>query len=476
MAEELTQGRWSRAPHLDYLNRRVTKGVMRGNGRFIVEMPPRHGKSEWASHWLPTWFLGWRKDGRVIDAAYGSEFASGWGRKVRDEILNHGDKIGIRLRSDSASVSRWELTSGGGMVTAGVGQGITGRGADLFVIDDPVKDQEEAMSPVYRERAWNWYRTVVLTRLEPGASVVLVLTRWHEDDLAGRLLREAEAGGEQWERIRFPAIATEHDVLGRKPGDALWPERFPASVLEAKMRAQGTYWASAMYQQSPLPPEGTMLRRSWFEIVDKAPTLAARARSWDLAATDAESGEDPDWTCGVKQAFAGEVLYIEDVKRLRGTEHEVRKLMKQTAELDQHGVEIILQQDPGQAGKAQIASLVRMLYGWAVFSEPPTGDKVIRAKPLAALAEAGLVKLVRGDWNEAFLAEIEQFPLGRHDDQVDAASFGLSRLAERGRKLFEPDEDDVPKRRPPPSPFEGYGPKKDTVDDDEDDDDWRDAR
>ena len=193
-------------------------------------MPPRHGKSELCSVYLPAWYLGTHPERRVILAGHEADFAASWGRRVRDVLEEHGRQLfGARVRADSAAANRWDLVGhAGGMVTAGVGGTITGRGADLLVIDDPHKSAEETGSVTYRERVWDWYRAVARTRLEPGAGVVVVQTRWHEDDLAGRLLADAESEGDRWQVLSLPAVAEDDDPLGRSVGDPLWPERFPA--------------------------------------------------------------------------------------------------------------------------------------------------------------------------------------------------------------------------------------------------------
>src|SRR5690348_3861723 len=224
-----SDGRWQYAPHLRLLSDalwRVAAGHIR---RLMVFMPPRHGKSELVSHYFPAWYLGTRPNRRVILTSYEADFAATWGRKVRDVLAEFGPTLyGVRVRDDSSAANRWDLAEHtGGMVTAGVGGPITGRGADVLIIDDPVKNADDALSATMRERVWEWWRSTAYTRLEPSGAAVLVMTRWHEDDLAGRLLGEMEQGGEHWEVLRLPAIAEEEDdALGRHPGEALWPQRF----------------------------------------------------------------------------------------------------------------------------------------------------------------------------------------------------------------------------------------------------------
>jgi predicted phage terminase large subunit-like protein len=393
--------------------------------RLLLTMPPRHGKSEFASKYFPAWFLGTQAHKRVILASYEADFASSWGRKVRDLLSEHGPEcFGISIRSDSSAADRWEIDKhGGGMQTAGVGGPITGKGADLLVIDDPVKNAEEAQSPTYREKQWDWFTSTAYTRLEPGAAVVLIQTRWHADDLAGRILANP---AEPWEVINLPALAEDDDPLGRQPGEALWPNRYDADALGKIKATIGTFWFSALYQQRPTPREGSFFKRHWFGIVEASPAEARRCRYWDKAATDGGG----DWTagCRVSKAPSG-VYYIEDMKRARLNPGDRDRLIRQTAETDGRECHVVGEQEPGSAGKDAALAFVRMLDGFRTRCEPASGSKEVRADAMASQAEAGNVKLVRGPWVNDFLDELTSFPKGEHDDQVDAASGAFNFLS-----------------------------------------------
>lgn len=240
--------------HLELLSKRFVDAAMGRRPRQIICMPPQHGKSWHTSWWGPTWFLDWFPDKTIILASYATQFASSWGRKVRDTITLFKDLMRVRLRDDLTSVSEWETTEGGGMVTAGVGAGIAGRAASgLLIIDDPHKDAQEAQSPVYRQRAWEWWQSVAESRLGPEAAVLVVTTRWHEDDLAGRLLQTPDSG--DWDLVMLPALAEKNDPIGRKPGEALWPDRYSKSYLERRKRNMHQFWWDTIYQQEP-PEQG----------------------------------------------------------------------------------------------------------------------------------------------------------------------------------------------------------------------------
>jgi predicted phage terminase large subunit-like protein len=377
------------------------------------------------------WFLSLWNQKKVILASYAAEFAAEWGRKVRDEIDAHGHMLRVQLRSDSSAVNRWDLVTGGGMRTAGVDGGITGKGADLLIIDDPVKNDVEASSEVYRQRAWRFWTSTAHSRMEPGGSIVVVMTRWHEDDLVGRILAQRhEEDLFPWTVINFPAIAEGDDVLGRKEGDALWPARYGAEHLRAIERTAGPYDWAALYQQRPAPLEGgwfsvTQLRKG---VVDDVPAEArANAiRYWDRAATRKKTAAR---TAGVLAGFHEGILYVLDVALCQEEPKEVEDLMKVTATDDGREVEIYIEQEPGSSGKTVFDHFAReVLPRFSVRTDRPTGDKATRAKPLSAKVAAGNVRLLKGRWNRDFIEELGLYPNGRFKDQVDATAGALDKL------------------------------------------------
>lgn len=247
------------APHLVAMAEMVTAAIEdRSRPRLLFfEMPPRHGKSEFVCRYLPAWYLGSRPRNRVILASYGAELARTWGRRARDVLQRcQADSPpwfggGANISGNQSAAADWETVSGGGMVTAGAGGPITGRGANLLIVDDPIKNAEEAMSDTMREALYDWWRSTASTRLEPDGIAVVMATRWHKDDLTGRLIGDCIEAGTPFSRLCLPAIAEENDPLGRNIGDPLWPRRWPASELEAKRTSLGSYWWNALYQQRP---------------------------------------------------------------------------------------------------------------------------------------------------------------------------------------------------------------------------------
>lgn len=415
--------------------------------RLMIFAPPQHGKSELSTRRFPAWYMGRNPDKGVISASYNADFARGFGRNVRDIIFSREYQNifpGIAIRSDNRAAEEWELEQGGKYFSVGVASATTGKGAHLFLIDDPVKDRKDADSPTKREDAWNWYRDVVFTRLQDDAAVVMTLTRWHFDDLAGRALQLAESGrGKPWTILKLPAIAVPRlhfetkmpilnedgsvpgDPLGRKPNEPLAPSRFSLASLLEKQEVSGERTWSALYQQVPMSDQGGMFKTAWFGAHEgPLPQKRIRVRAWDLAASI-----DGDWTVGLLMSRDTDgFFYVEHIIRFRGTPLEVERKIIETAHNDGRSVQIRLPQDPGQAGVHQISNLTRKLAGFRVKAERPTGKKHIRAEPFAAQVEAGNVKLVNGFWKDIFLEEASVFPLGQHDDQIDAASDAFNAL------------------------------------------------
>lgn len=430
MAMAVSNGRWMPAPHLMLLDQVITKAIEQGSGRIMVSMPPRHGKSEYCSKYLPAWSAIRRPDKRTIIASYGQDLSRKFGRSARELVVEHGAKFGITVAQDSKAAHSWDIQGNrGGMESVGVGGSLTGKGADLLIIDDPIKNAEEAASETVRQGVQEWYESTAYTRLEPGGTIVIVMTRWHESDLCGWLL---EQKGHRWQQIVFPAIAEEYDELGRDPGDPLWPERFDWPVLDEIRREVGPYYWAAMFQQRPSPLEGGMFQRIYFanHLIPKR-FQCDRVRFWDLAATI-----DGDYTSGVKLAATAEDyprIVIEDVKRGRWKPSERDQIIMATAERDGREVPVVFEEEPGSAGKSVSAYFKRLLNarGFACFSERPTGDPVQRCLPFQAVCDDMRVIVANELWTADFINEFIGFPNAKHDDQVQSTCQGYNWLAAR---------------------------------------------
>lgn len=353
---------------------------------------------------------------KIIIGAYNQTLASKFSRKARRIAYGR-----LAINTERKAVEDWETMQGGGIRAVGVGAGITGQGGNLIVIDDPIKNREEANSEVYREKVWDWYTDDLYTRLEPGGSIILIQTRWHEDDLAGRILAGDDAPN--WTVINLPAEAEENDPLGREVGTALCPERYDLDALHGiKVVLGNSYYA--LYQQRPVAPEGEMFKRHWFEIVKATPQAGKLIRYWDKAGT-ADGGK---MTAGILMRLYNGIYYVEDCTTARLAAAEREQLIKQTAQLDGDEVTIWSEQEPGSGGKESAEATIKNLAGFKVYADKVTGDKVTRAEPFAAQAMAGNVKIKEGTWNKFYLDCLTSFPFGTYADPVDASSGAFNKL------------------------------------------------
>lgn len=402
--------------------------------RVIVTEPPRHGKSTLVSHYFPAWYLGAYPDKRVMLTSYEADFASTWGRKAREVLEEFGPSLfGIKVSSKSSAADRWDIEGhAGGMVTAGMRGALTGKGADVLICDDPVKNAEEADSDLIQEKIFDWWKSTAYTRLEPNAAIVIVMTRWNKKDLVGRLLDEMEEGGEEWTVIDLPAIATEDDdILGRKIGEALWPERYDEEALMKIKVNQPSRWWWSLYQGSPINPEGSMFKREWFKIVDARdapPNIIASIRYWDFAATKKKKkSRNPCFTSGTLVHYTShrQIIIGHNIK-FRETPAETDKIVREIAEEDGYDVWVYMECEPGSGGIKTVDHYARIvLPGWVVRGNSEDKDKVLRAHPYSAQCELGNVWLIRAGWISDWLDEHEEFPFGRFMDQVDSASGGV---------------------------------------------------
>lgn len=418
---------------LDTALERVEAGLC---DRLMVFMPPRHGKSEKTSKRFPSWYLGRNPRRQIIASSYNSDLATDFGREVRNIMASpeYSEVFpAVDLRQDSRAADRMNTNQGGAYFACGVGTATTGRGAHLGLIDDPFKDREDADSEIQREKVWRWYRSTFFTRLMPGGAIVLVQTRWHEEDLAGRLLElqgRVEDGGE-WTVLDLPAIG--------KDGKALWPEWYDESALERIKATIGPREWSALYQQRPQPEEGTFFQRSWFKEWEALGALRYYGSS-DYAVTDG----DGDYT----------------VHRVWGIDHEGHLYRvdgwRGQATSDvwiEKKLDLIAKYKPlawfGEGGVIQKAvepALKRRMRERRTFCRlewlPSVHDKPTRARSFQAMAASERVRFEPG----ADLSEFLSFPAGKHDDEVDTASL-IGRAIDQAHPAMIPAKE-IP-RKPP---------------------------
>jgi len=404
----------------------------------MIFMPPRHGKSELTSRYFPVWYLGTFPDKRIILASYEADFAASWGRKARNLLEEFGPSLfGVKVSSDSSAASRWDIGGHeGGMVTAGVRGPITGKGANVAIIDDPVKNDQDAMSQTYRDATWDWYRATFSTRIQEEGAIILVMTRWHEDDLAGRLLKAQEEGGDRWEIVNLPALAENNDMLGRQPEEPLCPELFTKETLKGTKVRLGSFWWNALYQQQPSPMEGGILKRSWWKFYRQAPERFDEViQSWDMSFKETTSGS---YVVGQVWGRKGADKYLLDQIRDRmdfpATVQAVRSL---SAKWPQARAKLV---EDKANGPAVIATLKREIPG--LIAVEPQGSKEARAAAVSPDIEAGNVYLPDpsiAPWVHDFIEECAAFPNGANDDQVDAMTQVLNRLNSRSKiKVLAP--------------------------------------
>lgn len=389
--------------------------------RLAVFMPPGAAKSTYGSVLYAPWHFSQHPNHCVIAASHTAELAEKWGRRVRNLVSEHSLVLGVGLSQDSQAAGRWETSASGEYFAAGVGGAIAGRRADLVVIDDPVRSREDADSELIRDKTWDWYKSDLYTRLKPGGRIVLIQTRWHEDDLAGRLLADMAAGGDQWEVISLPALAEQNDPLGRAPGAPLWPEWEDDEALARKRRAVGPRDWSALYQQRPAPEDGDYFKAEWLKPYEKPPareTLRVYGGS-DYAVT-ANGG---DYTVHVVVGLDPEGrMYLLDL--WRGQESSDRWI-ESLCDLVQEWKPIGWAEEQGQIRAGVGPFLERRLRERKAYVSreqfPTRGDKAVRAQSIRGrMALEGLYVPVNAAWYPDLRSELLSFPAGKRDDQVDA--------------------------------------------------------
>lgn len=428
-------------PALDLIDAALVDVFDQPDGRLIITMPPQEGKSTRVAKHFPVWALTQNKNLRIVTASYAQGLANRNGRAIRNTITAHPE-LGLKIAPDNGSVSEWQLDGHeGGVLSVGIGAGVTGRPADMLIIDDPVKDRKEADSELLRETVWDWWTDSASTRLAPGAPVIVILTRWHEEDLAGKLL--AAEDGHLWRVVNIPAQADhdpnkgETDALGREPGEFMLSARGRTRrQWEAiKTRSGSRTWAS-LYQGRPAPESGDVLKRDWWQRYDTPLHLVRddgvhivtdyddMLMSWDLTFKDTKGS---DYVVGQVWMRRGADAYLLDQVRGRldfvATAEKVKAL---AARWPQAVLKIV---EDKANGPAVIAYLRRTVPG--IVPEEPQGSKLARASAVAPLIEAGNVHIPAVElapWSDDLIEEAAAFPNGKHDDQVDALSQGLNRL------------------------------------------------
>jgi len=433
------------AAHHRLLIKKLEQVALGEIDRLAVFMPPGAAKSTYSSILYAPWYYAQHPSHCLIAASHTSELAEKWGRRVRNLLAEHSPVLGVGLAPDSQAAGRWETNSGGEYFAAGVGGAISGRRADLVIIDDPIRSREDADSETVRDKTWDWYKSDLYTRLKPGGRIVLIQTRWHEDDLAGRLLADMQAGGDHWEVISLPALAEDNDPLGRSVGQPLWPEWEDEANLERKRRAVGPRDWSALYQQRPAPEDGDYFKLAWLKHYDIAPALnTLRVYGGSDYAVTADGG---DYTVHAVVGIDPENrMFLLDLWRKQASSDE---WIEAFCDLVIKWKPIGWAEEQGQI-RSGIGPFLdkrqrdRKAY---VFREqfPTRGDKAVRAQSIRGrMALEGLYVPTSAKWYADFRSELLSFPAGKHDDQVDALGL-VGQLMARMSAGQKPSEPEKPK-------------------------------
>lgn len=395
-------------------------------------MPPRHGKSEFISKWVPAWYLDTFPNRNIILTSYGDDLASGFGRWVRNQV-NENEFGNAKLKLDSQAANRFETTLGGSMITAGVGGSITGRGGHLLICDDPIKNWEEASSDLIRQRTKDWFDTTFYTRQEPKATIIVLMTRWHHDDLAGYL---SEHHKDKWEMISLPAVAEANDKLNRGLGEPLCPQRYDTEALESiKSGLPDQHWQS-LYQQRPTKMGGEIFKRSWWQYYDIAPIITHTVQLWDTAQ---KPGLTNDYSVCATWGQSYNGYYLLDLFRQKLEAPDLEQAVIQ--QFNKHRPQAVSIEDKS-SGSSIIQYLRRNTTIPVLPYNPGQRDKQLRAIYATPVVRAGKCFLPRqASWLNDFILEHDQFPSAPHDDTVDTTSQmveyfnGLSTFNPRIRSL-----------------------------------------
>lgn len=409
--------------HVDLISRLCCAAGFEGRKRIMVNLPPGHGKSHLVSLWTPTWYLATFPQNLVMLTSYETDFAISWGRKVRDLVKANSAQLGVSLAEDSKAAGRWHTKHGGGMVALGTDGAIMGRRPNLLIVDDPVKSAKEANSAVERDRLWEWWQGTARDRLEPNASIVLVMHRWHPEDLCGRLISEMNNGGEKWDVVALRALAEEEDPLGREYGEPLWPERFSLEDLEQLKVAVGSHIWESKFQQRPTSPLGNEIKRVWWKFYAEAPAeFDQMIQSWDF---NMKKTDDGDYTVGQVWGRRGAMFYLLDQVRGRMDMPEAMSAVNNmTQRWPMAKAKLI---EDAALGPAIFSMMRERIPGLIPIKARLSKTLRVRLQSVAPTIEAGNVLLPKGaTWIGDFLEEAAAFPTGAHDDQVDAMSQALT--------------------------------------------------
>jgi predicted phage terminase large subunit-like protein len=418
---------------------RVANGTCK---RLIINMPPRHTKSEFASYLLPAWFLGKFPHKKVIQTSHTAELAVGFGRKVRnlvDSDVYNNIFPNLALQADSKAAGRWNTSKGGDYFAIGVGGAVTGKGADVLIIDDPHSEQEAAMAasnPEVYDKVYEWYTSGPRQRLQPGGAIVIVMTRWAQRDLTGQVIKSAaQRAGEEWEVIEFPAILPS--------GNPLWPQFWSIEELSALREELPNAKWQAQYQQNPVGNESAIVKRDWWKWWEKddPPVCDYILQSWDTAF---EKTQRADYSAGTtwgifaceEDNFAPNIILLNTYKKRVEFPDLKRDVMREYNEYEPDSLIV----EKKASGAPLIYDLRAMGIPVQEYTPGKGQDKIARLNSVSDIIASGKVWVPQTRWAEELVDEVAAFPSGEHDDLVDATTLALMRFRQGGFLRLPSDE------------------------------------
>jgi predicted phage terminase large subunit-like protein len=418
-----------------------------GERRLIINMPPQHGKSRLVAEEFASFLLGKDPTQNIVIAGYNTELPIKNSKAIRRRFESDAYRAifpNSKMSDDTRTANNWTTTKNGGIRAVGLGAGLTGNRASTLIIDDPHKDRAAAESMTSREHVWDWYQSVAMTRLTPDSIVIIIMTRWHEDDLVGRLttddyissLEDKGFKNQVYEHLNFPAICEDelNDNLKRKEGEVLWPENKDRDFIEARKVMLTPYEYNSLYKGEPVSKGGNIVDINMLTFIDAqdVPPSIEKVRAWDLAITTKQTS---DYTASALCAYdkQTEIFYILNVFRKRMNWHEIKRTIQRYADLEDNRVGI-------ESVSGFIAAYEEIkeerLGKNIVVPLTPKGDKLTRANPWLAKVEAGKVLIVKSIWNYDFIEELRTFPDGKHDDQIDSVTLCWNMLYKKSRLLL----------------------------------------
>jgi len=451
-AEYISNGKWKSAPHFELINSKLLQILDGGTNKMIVNLPPRHGKSELISFYFLVWYSFIYPYNNLIFVSYNQGIAKYFGNKVINLIEEKGSKYGVILNKRSKSGKEFVIDKYGGTYSfTGIGGTLTGKGANLIVIDDPIKNNQDAFSKTKRENLWDWYQSTLFTRLEPNSKLLLVMTRWHQDDICGRLLEKMEKQPQSWDLLKLPILAKENDLLNRKSGQLLWEGRFELSEILERKETLGDFWFSALYQQEPNISNGEIFKKQYFryfeiEFIEEKKYLILNKSSINqrvIKLDDCKIFVTMDLAISTKTKADWTVLLVFAVTK--DNDIMILDIIREKVEPIEH-INLIQQcynkYKPILIGIEKVqyqTSLIKegLKIGLPIMELIPNGEKWVRALPMGARMQSEKVYFLNtAKWLASFEDELMSFPNGNHDDQVDAFSY-ISQIIDPSRQLFE---------------------------------------